>query len=71
MLVALFELLRVWEMVGLLMFSIDTVTFVLGDPMLEILVLQLVCCEAIQASPAPRPQYNQSLLVGQGTLEII
>ena len=44
-------------MLGLLVFVMATVTLVLGDPMLEILVLKVDCCEAIHARPAPRPRY--------------
>ena len=50
------ELVRVWLMVGLLVFVMDTVTLVFGEPILEILVLKVVCWEAIQARPAPRPR---------------
>ena len=53
--VALAELLRDWVMVGLLMFSSDTVTLVLGDPMVEILVLHQVCWEDTQTNPTPNP----------------
>ena len=57
--VAVLELVRLCVMLGLFVFVIDTVTFVFGDPMLEILVLKVVCWVAIQAKPAPRPGYQK------------
>ena len=52
------EFVRLWVMLGLFSFVIDTVTFVFGDPILEMLVLKVVCWVAIQARPAPRPRYQ-------------
>ena len=55
-LLAVLSFLRICLMVGLLMFSIATVTFVLGEPMEEMLALEVVCWEAIQASPTASPE---------------
>ena len=55
-LVAVLVFLRICLMVGLLTFSIATVTFVLGEPILEMLAPEVVCWEAIQASPIARPE---------------
>ena len=45
-------------MVGVFVFVCVMVTFVLGDPMSEIVVVMGTCWEATQASPAPSPGTN-------------
>ena len=60
-LVAVLSLMTVCVMVGLLTFSIPTVTFVFGDPILEMLALHVGCWEANQAAPAPRPETEMIL----------
>ena len=57
-LVAVLVFLRICLMVGLLTFSIATVTFVLGEPILEMLAPEVVCWEAIQASPMASPGHS-------------
>ena len=42
-------------MVGVFVFVCVMVTFVLGDPRSEIVVVMGTCWEATQARPAPRP----------------
>ena len=53
--VAVAVFLCVCVMVGVLVFVCVMVTFVLGDPMSEIVVAFGTCWEATQARPAPRP----------------
>ena len=43
-------------MTGLLLFSIATVTLVLGDPMLDMLAVSPLVWDKMKASPAPRPK---------------
>ena len=45
-----------WTIVGLLLLVKATVTLVLGDPMLEMLVLIPFCWEIRNASPIPKPE---------------
>ena len=57
LLVFVAALLAVWlcEMVGLLVFVLVTVTFVVGDPMSEMLKVMGTLWEATHANPAPSP----------------